>query len=372
MFKSVSWYFTVFAVCMLSAACARDVDLRPEGKGMLVVGCILTENQTQHLRLSLTDIASEESRTSLLESDIRLYDETADCLAGIFHPDVGDDWVMDYSAVPTHSYRLEIFPPDRDRVIARTTMPESVRVYFEIVPIDILNAGKGRSLVFESVIERQDKDIPNETGVLFKIESLPDGPVWIMGMDYDIMTGSHVLSEKITTDLMSVDPFNATGESFQHDQFFEHPSFVDYSSLAGGLVYCFYRELDSRPIYKRYIRVPSLSENPDRTTVSRNSFFSVAGSFSGDYLFADSPSDTNGYLLFMFPSKEYDCFVKEVFIKKTADEATEDYSSLFSRNNVYSNIENGIGIFGACTYQRLPWNKEPLPSYRWDSLFSPK
>ena len=39
----------------------------------------------------------------------------------------------------------------------------------------------------------------------------------------------------------------------------------------------------------------------------------------------------------------------------------KDFASLFSRDNMYGNIENGIGIFGAKTEQELPWVKRNEP-----------
>lgn len=53
-----------------------------------------------------------------------------------------------------------------------------------------------------------------------------------------------------------------------------------------------------------------------------------------------------GYLCFLFVSPEYDRYMKETY-KKAARPLT-DYTDVFNNKNLYTNIEGGTGIFGAC------------------------
>ena len=117
-------YFRLFAgsllVLCLSVliSCEREVDLRPDGKGNIVVECILTEGETQTLRLSSTDIVS----ASLKDAVISLTDETESTLAGRFVFQEGDQWKMDYAAKPYHKYLLTVEVDGFETVIAHTVM----------------------------------------------------------------------------------------------------------------------------------------------------------------------------------------------------------------------------------------------------------
>ena len=99
-----------------------------------------------------------------------------------------------------------------------------------------------------------------------------------------------------------------------------------------------------------------------RSSVSFCGVLSVAGPFNIDFEFDFNrwvliESEETGYILFISPSYEYDLFLRETLSKKMQQDKWGDYASIFSRQNVYSNIDNGLGVFGARTEQKLPWNK---------------
>lgn len=348
--------FVLLCVC----ACTRDVDLRPEGQGTVVVECILTEDKLQTMRLSMTDIASGEETSRLGGAVVCLYDETEGNEAGMFNHEKEDVWSLEYAAVPSHSYRMDISIPGRDMIRAYTTMPDSLNLYYEIVPADLLSIGTYH-------IDFQSDDL-REAGIRFKIGTLPDGVVWIMGMNYDESSASRLPAEKIVTDLQNADPFNLTGEVFKHEDYLDYPAvYID-----PWVTRYFYLSLQDKPVHRQAIRIPPLLENPARTSGDSHGFFTIAGSFSGNYMFGESPSETDGYLLFLSSSEELDKFLKSSFITEIQKRVERDYSFLFSRENGFSNIENGVGVFGACTYQRLPWNDRPLNSYDWYDLYHPE
>lgn len=54
-----------------------------------------------------------------------------------------------------------------------------------------------------------------------------------------------------------------------------------------------------------------------------------------------------GYLCFLFVSPEYDRYLKETYKEATKPPLT-DYTDVFNNKNLYTNIEGGAGIFGAC------------------------
>lgn len=336
------------------SSCTRVTDLKPEGRGEVVVVCVLTEEATQTLTLDLTDIAPPEDRTALSEAVIELYDETAGQEAGRFLKGEDNDWRLEYAALPEHAYQLRIEIPGRDAVFASTTMPaKSDIVYY-------FNFG---------------------STVFYDINSLPEGPLWVMGINQDLLkTGKRKVAEKMATSLMTADLFNVTGEFFHAADFFPEES-VSKDPFSDRMA--FYPYVDGQPLYEKLFRIPSTQEKqrvakePEFYIVNHDlvhdtieteyySCFSVAGYFRTGYypiMFSGGVApleDTHGYVLFISPSEEYDRYLQEVSTVKMQRQAVGDYAALFARKNVYTNIENGLGVFGARTDQKLPWNDQPI------------
>lgn len=53
-------------------------------------------------------------------------------------------------------------------------------------------------------------------------------------------------------------------------------------------------------------------------------------------------------------SLDYDQYLKQAVMIVDSDGASE-LTSVFARDNLYSNIHGGIGIFGACTSTTEDW-----------------
>ena len=117
-----------FLATLALAGCVRDVVLDAGEKPRVVVECVLTESSPQELRLSFTKGASLAEAPELTEATARLTDLTDDYPAGEFRRREDGVWVLDYAAVPRHSYRLEVEVPGYDLVWAEQTMPEGITV----------------------------------------------------------------------------------------------------------------------------------------------------------------------------------------------------------------------------------------------------
>ncbi len=323
-------------------SCTRVTDLRPEGRGEVVVVCVLTEEATQSLTLDLTDIASPEDRAALSEAVITLFDETAGQEVGSFQKDGGNDWQLEYAAIPEHAYQLIIKIPGRDAVSASTTMPQR-------------SAIKYRTNMYP-------KDL--DVGVQYDIHSLPSGVVWVMGLRYNRTTGKHVAADIIATSLETVSPQNITDGFFRFADFCASDVYeLEYRS-AREVVYMFYHYVEGHPLYDKMLRIPPVAENNRCSQDEPFGYFQVAGSLFRSLseieelypMYRLQCRKEDSYILFMSPSEEYDYFLQDIIAKKMQQESLDDYAFLFSRKNVYTNIENGLGIFGGKTEQILPWN----------------
>ncbi len=334
-----SFYALILAALSL-LACTRETDLTPEGRGQVVVVCILTEENQQKLTLELTDIATREDREALAGAEVILYDESARTEAGLFIKGEGNEWLLDYAAIPGHGYHLTVSIIGRETVSASTTMPQRSSIAF----------------VFNRWYH----------GTSYELNSLPEGPLWVMGMNHDFYgTGKHDAAEKIATSLTTADSFNVTGEVFHAFDFFGE--IIQYAEPGKGNDF-FYPWVEGQPLYDLMFRIPSTQETI-RQSKEADGWFQIAGYFRTEYdpyaygWPGGQLKETDGYVLFISPSLEYDRYLREVISKRMQRQAVRDYASLFSRKNTYTNIENGLGIFGARTDQKLPWNDKPVVVY---------
>ena len=338
-------------------SCTRVTDLRPEGRGEVVVVCVLTEEATQSLTLDLTDIASPEDRAALSEAVITLFDETAGQEVGSFQKDGGNDWQLEYAAIPEHKYRLQIFIPGREEISATTTMPAKSNVAYRLV-----FAGYG-------FFEREEDD--RELGMQYSISSLPDNAVWVMGVNRVEDTGEEKVAAQIATSLAIADPFNVTDEIFHGLDYLDREELEFLEEIQKTGIASFYGNVEGHPVYDKVFRIPSTAEVDRNVASNPPGYFSVAGRFDIDYKFDYTywkiiDDETTGFILFLSPSLEYDRFLRDILAKKKQQDKWGDYASIFSRNNIYSNIQNGLGVFGARTKQKLPWNK----TIHWHSILS--
>ena len=247
---------------------------------------------------------------------------------------------------PSHDYRLEIEVEGYGPVTARTRMPDKPA----IKSIDQRPTKLSATDIEEALPE-------NEIGTRFLTESLPDGPVWISEAGTkEVYSSVDVSTIRIATSIMNADNFNLTGSLHNYDV---------SESLAQGLWAAvpepiksypvgFYYYVSGQPVHDRLIRIPPVREAGPRETREPDGYFSVLGLFRLYGADWDYPIPA---VLFSSLSEEYDRYLKELLIEKENQERTSaNFASLYKHKNMFSNIENGIGIFGAVTTMRVELN----------------
>ncbi|MBO6068225.1 MAG: DUF4249 family protein, partial [Bacteroidales bacterium] len=92
-------------------SCVKDVILDAKEEPLLAVYCVLKNEPVQELKLSYTKSVTMAEAPSVTEATAILTDLTEVREAGRFVRVADSLWRLDYSAIPTHSYRLEITVP---------------------------------------------------------------------------------------------------------------------------------------------------------------------------------------------------------------------------------------------------------------------
>lgn len=308
--------------------CVRDVVLDAGERPKVVVECVLTDSSPQELRLSFTKGASLAEVSELTEATARLIDLTNNYPVREFRRRDDGIWALVYAAEPCHNYRLEVDVPGYDLVWAEQTMPDRV------------------------VVETKEDKLPTPTwssssyGYPFASYRVlnTDTPVWIYGiLDYG-PDKDEMYVERLCADYPDVDIFNLTGDSYA-------PEIVHWDRSA---YIATYGSLYGKLLHRRFLRIPGMSSEQ---------WFFVAGDFH--YKEDGSEWPRRRQVCFSSLSPDYDRYLKQAFTTVNAG-ITTDLSSIFVRDNYYSNIHGGIGILGACTSTTEKW----LRGYQYVELYN--
>lgn len=345
-------------------SCVREVALDAGERPQVVVECILTNDETQELRLNFTKGASKAEAEPLNEAVATLTDLTEGKIVGEFVRSTGDLWTLGYSSVPDHGYRIEIQVPGYDLIFAEDTMPQLPEITERHrgepkVEIDQDNPWSSTPILVQydgymalTEEEREEGAVEYLTekygyhelwGSYYYIKSAPDAFL-IYGMNYNEATGQHEMAGSICTDHPSAESFNLTGDIYQPEIYVleETRHFVLHHKLQGA------------SLYDKFLCIPAGAEKVEK-------YFILSGSFTGKWYDVNNsieedrePYEDEGYLVLMAISDNYRHYLREACHFIDIKEST-DMSAIYLRDNIYSNIKGGAGIFAASVSDELQW-----------------
>lgn len=342
-------FFAICVALVLCASCVREVVMDAGEKPVVVVECVISNNPVQTLHLRYTKGASKTDYEVVTEADAVLYDLTAGSEAGRFVKAEDGVWTLDYEAVDEHEYRLEVSVPGYDLITAEQQMPLRPNVRA------IRNSWCSTSFTanhFPDTCEwtrscRYELDVRDKSA-----------PLWVWAVNYDNHTDRRELAEYICS-TGAIDGFNLTDvvyttkvDTVMHK--------VPGDLYTGIWLSAIYPMFIGKRMHDRYIRFPSCPEQ-----------ISISGSFKGFYpveftedwnvrndgVITD-PADDQGYLVFASISEEYERYHVESFYFQDLYESSI-LSDIYIRDNVFSNIDNGLGIFGARAETKMVWSEKP-------------
>ena len=359
-----SSFAVLLALISLLTSCVKEVVLDAGERPQVVVECVLTNDETQELRLNFTKGASKAEAEPLTEAVATLIDLTAGKTVGDFEKASGDLWTLDYSPVSNHRYRLEVQVPGYDLIYAEDTLPQLPEITerhrgepkgeidqdnpWSSTPI--LVQYDGYMAITEK--EREEGAVEYLTekygyhemwGSYYYIKSAPDAFL-IYGMNYNEATGQHEMAGSICTDHPSAESFNLTGDIYQPEIYVHEETrhFVLHHKLQGA------------SLYDKFLCIPAGAEKAEK-------YFILSGSFTGKWYDVNNrieedrePYEDEGFLVVMAISDNYRHYLREACNFIDIKEST-DMSAIYLRDNIYSNIKGGAGIFAASVSDELQW-----------------
>ena len=282
---------------LLSCACVETIDLETGFEQKVVVNCILNPGPEQSLSISYNAPAGHFARTyeQIKDADARLYCDGDE--VGQFT--VNKRGTYDLSLVPTpgKEYLLSVKTADGNSVTAKTTFPERAPINYQ---------GYLSSYTVHEFIQ-DSSETPYWCFGLTMNDQIVDNPKAPVSSE-EIMVNALGCSHPRT------DAFNALNE----------PMFASAGMTDGTTMAHYY-----------YVRIDPV-------------FNDASVSF---YVEAPLPV-FQSHIVFRSVSAEYDTYLKTSLRKALAYQAVpSDPTAWFDEDGVYSNIEGGLGVFGAYSDQ---------------------
>ncbi|MDO4771165.1 DUF4249 family protein [Porphyromonas sp.] len=285
------------AVGCLCASCVEDLPVEPDsGSPKVVLSCVLTNASTQRLSLSWNrGINKGRVFEEVKEAKLSLYEEGR--LVGMFEKFGYGEWRLDYMPQSGKVYMIEAEVPGHGRLSATTTMPAKGNIAY------LMSRGDRKTRVFKS------SDVTSPYWFFAMSSSLED-PVYATQNPKVEKDPAPRLYQELLTDHKSADRF--TYQPLSPELFPTEPDLLQY---------------------KYYVRVPY-----DPAEVEKESLVFGVNHY---------PRTAATFVVFRYCSVEYDLYLKSVIEKKTFYEVEDDPTAWFDQSVIYSNIENGLGLFGA-------------------------
>ena len=292
-------------------ACVEDLTLSPkEGTRKVVVSCVLHNTKVQKLQLTYSQPVNETSFSEEVEvATPTLYEE--DKAVGTFSKVGYGKWELNYTPHRGKAYRLVVEVPGHPTITATTTMPIPVGIYH----------GEPRNR--------------NRTKPFLQVNHT--APFWICALFSSLGGPQYFLNPPKLEDDPKAHLAGIIATTHKDaDRFTQDETVNKYNTFDDGAV-----------PYEQYIRVvpnPEITrELPYEFTVAEN-----AGAFV--------------FIVMRSASAEYDRYLKSILEKLKFYEDPDDPARWFDETVIFSNIENGLGIFAAYWQQDFYYNNNVFSS----------
>lgn len=358
----------VLILAIVLSGCVRDTTLDPGVERKVVVEFVLTEDSVQNLYLFLTKEPGELAAPAIQDAEIKFINVSNRSEPEHLFAKVADNqWSLDYSGIPGDEYRLEVKVDGYDLVWAEQKMPEKMKLV---------------RAATEAVINPQPLLPYMKYGAYYNIDFIPDY-LMIRGTKRDKETGEFIPVEELCTDYPGVEEINVTGRFYDGNPKWrtgigrhwseigwEGAGYVYHDSPVDGddgvWTYMFPNLIGSN-LHEGFLLIRRVDDN--HAGLEKLYDFPIGESFHGKafcisgsfYMNQAYPSSDytqvlfHEYLIASSLSPDYGLFLKDAWQFKKTHEGG-DLSSIYLRDNIYSNIQGGLGIFGAMVSSMTPFD----------------
>ena len=392
----------------IMTSCIEYVNMDSREEMPVVVNCVLTRDTVQTLRLYRMRVLSETMNAPIEDATVYLQGRDNNGkfqTVAEFHRTEGINWEAKFQPEYDTDYGLLIKVPGKEDITATTRFPEDLRLIqccrFATFVTDtgmIGNYSKGYGMHTAEVRKGKYYTEWNwrkkENGEAFKAYiQVSENPckIWafshvdttyvspgrdmlnLLNEDQFQFSGSkQPLSKYIATNHPGADRFNITPGRLADLNYWNRPDKVFDQNISQ---WCLYLCPDV-PLFDGFVRIdhPGNFRNGLTEDDLKNSYYYSDRSF---FIGGDYSDEHNAYAIKAMPfppyydiidnrsflnevhfvSDEYDTYLRELYVK--LQNSNDFILSSYDYNNVYSNINGGVGIFGA---DNITWDMEQTVS----------
>ena len=335
--------FLIGSCCYVS--CVRDVILDAGENPQVVVECIMSNDTIQKLYLNFTKGSSRQEAEPLTEAIATLIDLTDEKPIGEFKKSTGNLWTLDYSPVSDHHYRIEVQVPGYDMIWAEETMPQRADISSYTTHFKQLDE---RDYNLDSLHPDTYAYFFNGTYFIFGSDrSDRSEPIWVYGLDIDEphpddpLSGIGPIASEIYTDIPTADNFNVKNKKYIPEVLL-HLDYAGDNEIIGVDVVN-YPDLAGSLTHDRFLRIDGgKAHEPFLITCNFKHWY--------DKFYPQIRHYGTRPMVFMSVSDAYDDYLKTALIMEEM-QSSSDMSTIYLRDNLPSNIQGGVGIFG-CKYEQ--------------------
>ena len=412
--------FLVILPLFFLASCVEEIVMSPEEKRAVNVECVLENSETQTLHLNYTAYMSEDFQTPVEDAAITVKEytwkhkgEEVICVINKeykFQRVKDGIWNAEFSPIPGARYDLEIYTSRGDTITASTYYVRDTTMFRWYDELDFVfpkgNPGtKDLFLptIYSTVLNTPEcsfNDVRSAEFPLFRFYSESTFPLWIYGMDYDPAKDEYCQAELITIPYPDslrvlstvhpyydwIDRFNVVDVKREDVAEFRYPDDVGIEFphvLEYGYPQYLHGEYNATTtdMHYRYLRLQCSYNAPKKGQFKPGTqtdgyypcefcgHIYVAASFRQYRYGIPHPK---AYLVFQVANEDYDRYLKTLVSwsqKKEYGGNTSLTDIWEHKSQLYSNINNGLGIFGAKYVKRVPYMDYKSITYKGTTYY---
>ena len=402
-------YLCITVMICITLSCVEEIRMDPKEKRQVNVECVLENSPTQTIKLNYTAHISEDYTVPVQDAKITVVERLKGKTGYYKNADyrfskTGDGiWTAGFTPVQGAKYELSILIPEEDSITATTYYVEDTTAFrwYEgsVYPGCPYSSSLNRpEYEFD---EAEKAEFPQ-----FRFISNSNFYFWVYGMDYNPQKNKYEQAEFITVPypdsirtLSTVDPyydwidrFNALTLKRSEVAQFRRPEDVGIEFpqvLEWGYPQYLHGEYNvsasTKDLHYRYLRLkcsynlPELKRILEELGADRveGGFFPcefcksiyIAASFRQYRYGIPHPK---AYLVFEIVNDDYDKYLKTLvaWTQRKYYGGDTDLTDVWNnRPVIYSNIKNGLGIFGARYYRNVPYMNYEYIVYRGNRYY---
>ena len=355
--------YTLFPCLLLLASCVESIEMDTHEDLPVAVYCVLKDADTQSLELYYAKGKSQQEYTPITEAEVSLY--SFDEKVAEFEWD-GSKWELDYHPKFGNKYRLVIQLADGEQITAETRMPDNVDLFcfwHHQFPDEIDRENPPSytfSFSYELRLLNRSPSHPDTYGSAYQGAC----NLWIYARNqwsfYYWMPEYMSHNEFITTDHPGVDLFNASGISLKELPCFQEESLSQFNLYYRRALNWMMDYMPDLPMCREFVHINQPigfnngQDTSDPATVHYSKIsFLLSTNFAENNESRTSPIHPYNlrpiipYELryeFVSVSDELDRYLRDLYVRELNK---DNLSMLYNTENVFSNVINGVGIFGA-------------------------